>query len=157
MSISLSRAATADLGFPSEGLFAIRMPRRDGPASGGPDARALLDRQREMVRETVSRLAPLGGVLAVSGSSSWPLEPDGSDTETFSAESDPAKQSVSGAYQSIMQGYAGVLGVTVSEGAEPSAADLAQSLLTGTLQDGDRTIERRQDDDVATKTESAKA
>jgi len=136
MSISFSRATAADFGFASEGLFAIRMPRREGPTSGGPDARALLDRQREMVRETVNQLAPLGAVVAVSGSSSWPLEPDGIDTEAFYAESDPAKQSVEGGYQSIMQGYPGVLGVSLAEGSEPSEAELAQLKLPPAQQMG---------------------
>ena len=55
LSISFSRASTADFGFASEGLFAIRMPRREGPASGGPNGRVLLDRQREMgTRDTPS-------------------------------------------------------------------------------------------------------
>jgi putative ABC transport system permease protein len=136
LSISFSRATAADFGFASEGLFAIRMPRREGPTGGGPDARALLDRQREMVRETLNRLVPLGAVVAAAGSSSWPLEPNGVDTETFYAESDPAKQSVPGGYQSIMQGYPGVLGVPLAEGSEPSSAELPQLKLPPAQQFG---------------------
>jgi putative ABC transport system permease protein len=126
LSISFSRATSADLGFPSEGLFAIRMPRAESPTSGGPNSRALLEQQREMVRETLHKLASLGTVVAAGGSSAWPLEPGGIDSETFYAESDPAKQPVVGGYQSIMSGYPGVLGVSFAEGSEPSAAELAQ-------------------------------
>ncbi|MEX2273143.1 MAG: FtsX-like permease family protein [Vicinamibacterales bacterium] len=126
LAVSFSRATTADFGFVSDGLFAIRMPGREGPSSGGPNSRALLERQREMVRETLSRLAPLSPVLAAAGSSAWPLEPDGIDTETFHAASDPAGQGITGGYQSVMPGYPGVLGVSLQEGSEPAPAELAQ-------------------------------
>ena len=41
-------------------------------------------------------------------------------------ESDPAKRPLSGGYQSIMAGYPGVLGTALTQGAEPSAAELDQ-------------------------------
>lgn len=136
LSVSFSRAAAADLGFVSDGLFAIRMPRPESPASGGPNSRALLERQREMVRETLNQLAPLGAVLAAAGGSSWPLEPDGIDSETFYAQSDPAKQPIPGGYQSIMPGYPGVLGVSLNAGSEPSSAELAKLKLLPAQQIG---------------------
>jgi len=136
MSISFSRASTAEFGFANEGLFAVRMPRAESTVSGGQDARARLGRQREIVRETLHQLRSLGTVVAAAGSSTWPLEPSALDDETFYAESDPAKHAVDGAYQSIMPGYPVALGVRLTDGAEPSAAEVEQLTMPPAVQIG---------------------
>jgi predicted permease len=123
---SFSRLGAAPLGFDPADLVAIKMPRGDGPVRGDTgESRAQLDRQRQMVTDTIGGLRQLPAVLRVSGSHSWPHQIDGLNPGPVVAQSDSAQTPIRGQYSYIMPGYADVLGVRLTSGAEPEPGALA--------------------------------
>jgi predicted permease len=127
---SASRLDAAPLGFDPADLVAIDMPRGDGPVRGEKgEGRAQLDRQRQMVAETIEALRQLPAVLTVSGSHSWPHQIDGMSEGPILSQSDSSQTPLPGQYAYIMPGYPDVFGVRLTSGSEPEPGTVAGTSL----------------------------
>jgi putative ABC transport system permease protein len=120
---SFVEVTAVDLGWHAADMYAVRMPRGDWLSAIGKERS---ERQRARVTETVTTLASLSRVRAVSGSHSWPMRHEGLDSVLLTPQSDPRREAVSARLGVIMPGYPALLGVPLLEGAEPTQSERDQ-------------------------------